>query len=59
MDKLKEDISEARECEDVCGECDCCADPEDAFWDLEKMTPEEKKEYLDELASNRSFGCCC
>jgi len=57
MDKLKEDISETRECEDVCEGCACCSDPEDAFWDFEKMTPAEKKEYLDELASNRSVGC--
>ncbi len=58
MDSLKEDISETGECEEFCAECDCCADPEDIFWDVEKMTPEERKTYLEDLSSARSFGFC-
>ena len=60
MEKLMEDledISETTGCEDACEECNCFTDPEDAFWNLEKMTREEKKEYLNELLRNRSVGC--
>ncbi len=37
--------------------CSRFNDPEDALLDLSKMTPEEMKQYLNELFRNRSFGC--
>ncbi len=50
-----------KSCLDVTdGECQgssCFTDPEDALLDLSKMTPEEMKQYLNELLRNRSFGC--
>jgi hypothetical protein len=60
MEKPKEEFkggSGATGCGDACEACDCFADPEDAFIDLEKMTSQEKKDYLDELFRNRSVGC--
>ena len=50
-----EDTFKEAKCEDACQECNCLADSEDALLDLEKMTAEEKKEYLNELFRNRSF----
>jgi len=38
-------------------ESGCFRDPEDALLDLSKMTPEEVKDYLNELFRNRFFGC--
>jgi hypothetical protein len=59
MDKAKEDIYERNECSDLEEECCCCcADPEDTIENLEKMSAEEKKEYLDYLSFSRSFTCC-
>ena len=50
-----------RECQTTdpasCSECGCFRDPEDALLDLSKMTPEEMRDYLNELLRNRSFGC--
>ena len=46
-------------CQGLCQE-DCCCGPvdwEDALVETEKMTPEEKKKYLNELLRNRSVGC--
>jgi len=54
--KKLENTFEEISCEDACQECNCFADSEDALLDLEKMTAEKKKEYLDELLRNRSFG---
>jgi len=54
--KKLENTFEETSCEDACQECNCLADSEDALLDLEKMTAEKKKEYLDELFRNRSFG---
>jgi hypothetical protein len=52
---------EEKSCQDVtegaCEGCSCFNDPEDALLDLSKMTPEEMKQYLNELFRNRSFGC--
>jgi hypothetical protein len=59
MDKPKKNMEgtfKEANCEDACQECNCFADPEDALLDLEKMTAEEKKDYLYELLRNRSFG---
>jgi hypothetical protein len=55
--KNMEDTFKEAKCEDACQECNFLADAEDALLDLEKMTAEEKKEYLNELFRNRSFGC--
>lgn len=52
MEKKKED-----NCQETCTQRGCFVDPEDALLDLSKMTPEEMKQYLDELFRNRSFGC--
>ena len=43
-------------CYEACEESECAGDPEDALLDLEKMTPEEMKKYLDSLLRNRSLG---
>jgi hypothetical protein len=52
--------SDAKECQNpetgACREGGCFSDPEDALLDLSKMTPEEMKEYLNELFRSRSFG---
>jgi len=52
---------EEKVCQDATeGACQGCSrfnDPEDALLDLSKMTPEEMKQYLNELFRNRSFGC--
>jgi hypothetical protein len=49
-----------RECQTtdptLCSESGCSRDPEDALLDLSKMTPEEMRDYLNELLRNRSFG---
>ena len=60
MEKPKEEFEGAFEntgCGDACEACNCFTDPEDALGDLEKMSPEEKKEYLNELFRSRSVGC--
>ena len=50
-----------RECQQgdptSCPESGCFRDPEDALLELSKMTPEERRDYLNELLRNRSFGC--
>jgi len=46
-----------KDCQETCAKGGCFADPEDALLDLSKMTPEEMKQYLDELFRTRSFGC--
>ena len=43
-------------CYEACEESDCADDVEDALLDLEKMSPEEIKEYLNSLLRNRSLG---
>jgi hypothetical protein len=49
-----------RECQTtdptLCSERGCSKDPEDALLDLSKMTPEEMRDYLNELLRSRSFG---
>lgn len=37
--------------------CDDLFDPEDALIETEKMTPQEKKEYLEFLWRRRFFSC--
>lgn len=37
--------------------CDILFDPEDALIETEKMTPQEKKEYLEYLWRRRFFSC--
>ena len=44
-------------CHEACEERGTAQDPEDALLDLNKMTPEEMKDYLDSLLENRTFGC--
>jgi len=39
-----------------CSESGCSAEPEDAVLDPSKMTPEEMRDYLNELLRNRSCG---
>ena len=39
-----------------CPESGCSAEPEDAVLDLSKMTPEEMRDYLNELSRNRACG---
>ena len=43
-------------CYEACEESICGKDPEDVFGDLNKMTPEEMKNYLGSLLRNRSLG---
>jgi len=55
MEPNEKDCPEVEE--SSCAECGCIRDPEDALLDLNKMTPEEMRDYLYELLRNRSFGC--
>ncbi len=52
--------SEEKKCNLPCYEAgeerDWGKDPEDVLLDLNNMTPEEKKNYLDSLRRNRSLG---
>lgn len=43
-------------CYEACEEGNCTKDPEDVLFDLNKMTREEMKNYLDSLQRNRSLG---
>ena len=43
-------------CYEACEDGNCGKDPEDVLLDLNKMTPEEMKNYLDSLRRNRSLG---
>lgn len=42
-------------CYEACEESHCRKDPEDVLLDLNKMTPEEMKNFLDSLLRNRSL----
>ena len=55
MDPNEKDNQEVEE--SSCAGCGCIRDPEDALLDLNKMTPQEMRDYLYELLRNRSFGC--
>ena len=55
MDPEEKVCQDATEC--ACQGCSRFNAPEDALLDLSKMTPEEMKQYLNELFRNRSFGC--
>ncbi len=46
-------------CQVTCWEgCEGCAnEPEDMVVDFERMTPEEKNEFIESLLQNRYFGC--
>ncbi len=54
MDTKKEKCQVS--CYEACEESNWVKDPEDVLLDLDKMTPEEMKEYLDSLLRNRSLG---